>query len=129
MYIRTKSPTTALSNAWVQLPMTGGSGDVPPRRYTLQNLAIWLDTIAGAASVTIMVTQDSARDKVLVSSTPSGATQSISAGGTAAKGGISINLGVVWISESTELPYIWAKLDAGTANAVGVLTGTTEGNP
>jgi hypothetical protein len=108
--------TVALSTTYAKMTLNGADEDDAanfPERVVLGAAVLRLDTIAGgAASVTWYVSEDSAGDAPIA-----GPVTSTIVGQTAATGGVAESITVPWVVNAVDGNlYVWAKLDAGTAN-------------
>lgn len=94
----------------VNFALTGEPDAGKPPRAILGGLYITLDTIAGAASLTVRLTRDSLGDIPVIGDS----TATISTGiTTAAKGAVTFRLDIPYMHNSDQLYCFW-KTDAGT---------------
>jgi hypothetical protein len=107
--------TVALSIAYAKMTLDGDDETDAvdfPSEVVLGLATLYLDTIVTAVSVTWYVSEDAAGDKPI---SPPKTTTIV--GQTAATGGVAESLDIPWkVVEVAGTMYIWAKLDAGTAN-------------
>lgn len=121
----------ALSSSWAYFPVGDVANNPLPRSLNIHSVVLRLNTIAGAASVTLGIFQTASQDHPLAPQGASGYTQNIISGTTAAEGSVIFNAldldvhpdGNTTSVTSTgsiddkrrQLLYVGIKLDAGTA--------------
>lgn len=110
--------TVALSTAYAKMTCNGTDEAAAvdfPERVVLGLVTLQLGTIVTAASVTWYISEDTAGNKPIA-----GPVTSAIVGQTAATGGVAESISVPWVINGVDGTagnlFVWAKLDAGTAN-------------
>lgn len=109
--------TVALSTSYSNVITLDGTDEADandfPERVILGLAQLQMDTfVSSPTTVTWYISEDSAGDLPI---TPAVTTTIV--GQTANTGGVAESIGVPWVvNETAGKLYIWAKLDAGTAN-------------